>query len=772
MIQKIEKIKNIGNYEDYTASGDVALKKMNLIYGENGVGKTTLARILHSLSVNDSSVILQHKRINSTTQTEVCIKDENGQFIFNGTKWNRNIPNIAVFDAHFVSENVYTGFQINSNHRKHLYKFVLGNTGVSIAEKIERVKKIIEVKKAEIAEISNQILIHTKGLEVEKVYKITPISNIDKLIEEKTKELVIAQNNNIILNYKQLNILSDISDRLDFDGLKRIFLLTIEGIGKEYLGIVQKHINELKDNNLEDASKWIYDGLVYLINSDKNTCPFCGRNTTGIQLIEGYNQYFSKRYKRAVEEAQKQKDQLEKINIELYINQFQSAYQQLEETYKFWNNYIENSLDFPKFDYNMEELKSCFNNLKLFVNNKVVNPVESINTNIIDDYKSKRADLTSKIELINKFIVSCNVRIAKLKNQIRTVEEVERELDELKINKKRFQQPVKSLCVLYKILKQHYNKLQKINKELQQQQKNTSNNIFRQYGQKTNYYLKDVFGTKFLISEIKDGGIKGRSKESDLDYILTFNGTPIEHEGESNTSFKNVLSEGDKNTIAFSFFLAKLTTESDLSNKIVVFDDPLTSLDLNRRNATIHQLVFLYQNCGQNIVLSHNLHFLIELNSRTLIKTRDKKSLQIINANGKSYIQENQIKKEWIDNYQKALNSMNKFINNPLDTTQEDAINAIRISLETFIKLKFCCYIPDPDQTFGTIISNLQNSQCVFINPDKTEVIDKLNQLLAISWRGHHGSIEEREEYSDVNLTNEEAKHYINMTLELLNREL
>ena len=134
MIQKIEKIKNIGNYEDYTASGDVALKKMNLIYGENGAGKTTLARILHSLSVNDSSVILLHKRINSTTQTEVCIKDENGQFIFNGTKWNRNIPNIAVFDAHFVSENVYTGFQINSNHRKHLYKFVLGNTGVRLAE--------------------------------------------------------------------------------------------------------------------------------------------------------------------------------------------------------------------------------------------------------------------------------------------------------------------------------------------------------------------------------------------------------------------------------------------------------------------------------------------------------------------------------------------------------------------------------------------------------------------------------------------------------------
>ena len=62
MIVKIEHIKNIGNYEDYQASGDVALKKMSLIYAENGAGKTTLSRILHSLSLNDGKVISNHYR--------------------------------------------------------------------------------------------------------------------------------------------------------------------------------------------------------------------------------------------------------------------------------------------------------------------------------------------------------------------------------------------------------------------------------------------------------------------------------------------------------------------------------------------------------------------------------------------------------------------------------------------------------------------------------------------------------------------------------------
>lgn len=62
MITKIEKLKNIGNFEDYTASGDVTLNKLSVVYANNGAGKTTLARVLHSLSTNDPGVVLRHKR--------------------------------------------------------------------------------------------------------------------------------------------------------------------------------------------------------------------------------------------------------------------------------------------------------------------------------------------------------------------------------------------------------------------------------------------------------------------------------------------------------------------------------------------------------------------------------------------------------------------------------------------------------------------------------------------------------------------------------------
>lgn len=140
-----------------------------------------------------------------------------------------------------------------------------------------------------------------------------------------------------------------------------------------------------------------------------------------------------------------------------------------------------------------------------------------------------------------------------MRTKIRKIEDVTKELSELELNKERFATPLIDKCYMYELANNHLKRLQRINKLFQAAQKTESNRVFERYGQKINYYLCDVFNTKFRILEIKDGGIKGRAKEANLSYTLTFNGTPIEQEGESNISFKNVLSEGDKNTIAFSF---------------------------------------------------------------------------------------------------------------------------------------------------------------------------------------------------------------------------
>ena len=62
MLDRIIKIENVGRLENYAARGDVAFRQLNLIYGENGRGKTTLAAIFRSLITNDPNPILERKK--------------------------------------------------------------------------------------------------------------------------------------------------------------------------------------------------------------------------------------------------------------------------------------------------------------------------------------------------------------------------------------------------------------------------------------------------------------------------------------------------------------------------------------------------------------------------------------------------------------------------------------------------------------------------------------------------------------------------------------
>ena len=84
--------------------------------------------------------------------------------------------------------------------------------------------------------------------------------------------------------------------------------------------------------------------------------------------------------------------------------------------------------------------------------------------------------------------------------------------------------------------------------------------------------------------------------------------------GSANTigepSFKSVLSDGDKNSLAFAFFLARLENDPTISEKIVVFDDPITSLDLNRRHCTLQEILMISNKAKQVIVLSNEPFFL------------------------------------------------------------------------------------------------------------------------------------------------------------------
>ena len=75
MIERIIAITNVGKFVNCKAAGDVTFRKLTLIYGENGRGKSTLCDILRSLATGDGDRIAGRKTLGSDVPplTEILV---------------------------------------------------------------------------------------------------------------------------------------------------------------------------------------------------------------------------------------------------------------------------------------------------------------------------------------------------------------------------------------------------------------------------------------------------------------------------------------------------------------------------------------------------------------------------------------------------------------------------------------------------------------------------------------------------------------------------
>lgn len=646
--------------------------------------------------------------------------------------------------------------------------------------KIERVKNMIAACNAEKSRLSELITAAVKSSDADRICSLQQKEDIDKLIAEKEAELKLAQDQQQIATQKMPEGISAATPAFSIPGAQRVLEASVEGIGKAYVEHVKSHLDRMFRAGMEKCSAWISEGTT-LLNSRElkengvDTCPFCGQPIASLELIEGYNQYFSQSYKLALQNARALLTQFEGINVESYKVRLKSQYEQLKTVHGIWKTYLPEQPDVPEFDVDSLKLDEKYNALKSVIVMKSENPMSAQSLEVLRDYKDALDKVMAMCSTVNTYVKGYVEKINELRSKIRPVNDVEKELKALKIFKMRFEEPLRGYCSQYDIAVHQANRLQRINKKLQADQKAASAALFEQYGQRTNYYLRDVFMTPFQISDVKDA-FRGAARKPNLDYTLTFNGVPVYQgdDGMSNQSFRNVLSEGDKNTIAFSFFLAKLDNDAGMSDKIVVFDDPLTSLDQNRRLATIHELVRLYKTCSQLIVLSHNLQFLIDLNGRNDVAKKFTKVLRIAKYGDSARIELFELRKEWMDKYKRALLKMEEFVSHPEPgEAQANAISGIRLTLELFLKLKYCKYFDGQNGTFGELIDVLAGKEeCKFANPSKDEVIANLKKLNEAAWRPHHASVEERDGYQDEYMTTTEACNYTKLALKILMKDL
>lgn len=256
------------------------------------------------------------------------------------------------------------------------------------------------------------------------------------------------------------------------------------------------------------------------------------------------------------------------------------------------------------------------------------------------------------------------------------------------------------------------------------------------------------------------------NKEQLVSYYISVNGQMVSFETNTNSpSFKYSLSEGDKSAVALSFFLALITMDNDLSKKILVFDDPLSSFDYSRKLTTIKQLEVISQKVKQLIVLTHDIHFAKDLTSQFGLNKC--KNLKIIGQANTSIITEHDIENETLSGLFKDISVLKRYLENgaKTETEKREVIRCIRPVLEGLFRIKFFQELK-PNEWLGDVLDKIRIAQEGTLFFRLKNIYEDLDMINDYSKSFHHSNAERHES----NINDIELSSFIKLTLKLIEK--
>ncbi|WP_406657482.1 AAA family ATPase [Methanolobus sp. ZRKC2] len=565
MIERIDTIKNFGIYKDLTFCAP-DFKKYNLIYGWNYSGKTTLSRLFRCIELNNLHLDFSDAQFELTDINTNRIKHDS---------LDNSSYQFRIFNTDFVNDNLYWDDQ-EANPI-----FILGEEDIELQKQIEELDTKIDNLQNEKEDHRQEKLRHLDDLEKKLTDKARELNRIktpyNKSKLKKTLEVFRDTIDEYFLNERELGTLIETINTPSKDKISEIsfHLLDKEKIEnfRELLErtVIAQTIEKLKAN--PELNNWIQKGLI--LHRDKNQCEFCG-NQLDVNLLEAYENHFSKEYEIILSELNAQIAELNTYQISLSIPDEKRVNPQLEDGYIKAKDNLDKSIN--TYNDKIKEVSDLLNkkmnnpfdkytdSFPIFSINLIIEDLNALNeiinkhNNICDNFQNEQTEAFTKIELhyaceFNKDndyyikldeLLEFDIKITSIVDEIR---EHEASLKEIKSN-----------------LSDIGKAAEKINGELQ--------SIFG----KEHIKLEAIENNKFQILR------EGREAKN--------------------------LSEGEKTAIAFSYFLTRLEDQdTDISNAIIFIDDPISSLDSNHLYNTFAVIKSKLEDCNQLFISTHNFEF-------------------------------------------------------------------------------------------------------------------------------------------------------------------
>ena len=777
MIAKIHNIRAIGKFHDFSPCEPVQLGELTLIYSDNGRGKSTLADIFRALTLGDSKRMVGRKtfRCDFDQLVKLELADEE-QLIFANYAWHGQSQDALVFDDVFISENVCAGNMVGSNQYRNLAQVVIGESAVRAQETEDKLKLDRDSAKAEKEKLQEEIRDHILILDgasvgdsqVDEFVELPYESDLDVSIEQQDARVAEVERSAELLNADQFSLVT--LPTLPLEELRDLLGQSLEHVEQNAELQVREHLSRFSSGGVED---WLERGT-QLVAEQSEFCPFCGQQLSGSHIIHQYQSYFNQEYVRLKEEITDFAGQ--QLDFESAINQLYRDLVDNAPVVQFWR---EQNLESELENLHHEDVKGALDvvlsqliDLLTIKKNSPLEPLQLNESNVAGlihwNFVAK------KVENYNKEVKTANEEIGKRRENLRSADLSAENRKRIRMRniKRRYLPDVADLCERYKQAKL---KLQDYERQIQLTREEINkaiDDLFVTYKTKVNRILESL-GADFTIGEFT----RTRDKKSVRlnRYGLVISGERVDV-GTQDTpvdeaSFKNTISAGDRRTLAFAYFLAQVKALPELDNTIIVFDDPLTSLDTNRRAKTITAIRNLLPDVSkQVIVMSHDAFFLHEFwDGISESKRQDLETgfLKICSAPGENepskLVDEWDIESEVRDREAKNFKRVVDFVERrSTESDMEDISRCARILLERRCRMLYI----DVCQNASTLGSFME---CVVQtrsnSPELSNFYQKVKDKINFLNPGLHDDLTARPEPSET-----ETRDYCRDVLQILGR--
>lgn len=662
VLERILLIENTGNYCRVQA-GQIVFSDVNIIYGENRNGKSTLCDIFYSLCLDEPRLIIDRKSIipqrepaQVTQKIKIKFSGKREPVEFLNNTWTSKIPECSVlhvFDQNFIHRNVMTGMSYSRENSTNISSFILGENSEKFVVLELKNQKIRDDKKA-LGVITSKFNSHN----INNIDTFITLPLSDKTLEELNEEIQRSQRLQGHLNTQIHNVIQVTSRTnlepapshkaidIDLQHINECLDLNMENIHAASKAAVNAHKTNVTNTDAFDG--WAARGVTHL----KDDCPFCGQELGGeaSSLIDSYKTAFNNSFQTFISSTRANVNQIQRrtlinLNIgnikeqhernlaclETYVEEDirrslseQNLIMLLSENFEYINHALTN---LHHINYKFATIVNTALTLKLEA------PYNTIAAIDFTELQTAFSDFNGSITQYNRIQTEINNKLNQFKESqdataLRESKNVESKNEfSLESTKKRLM--LNADCINFSNLNDSIARDLDAYKTEKEALEADQELFLDMYFNEINNLFCRIGSSDFDISRT----INRVGTRTVYDLKVSFKGQDI-----NKTKFHCLFSESDRRSLALCVFFAKINQlpVDEKAKAILIMDDPVTSFDNERISSILQILQTLEASTKQIIITTHYKG----MASAVMKKFNEAKALKIVQSESGSIIEE------------------------------------------------------------------------------------------------------------------------------------